>query len=61
MKVAIPFNRKELLSVIDSFIKLRYGSFESLLNLSVRDISEINIALESKAKEQQVEELLSGL
>lgn len=45
--------------VIDDLIELGFGSYESLINLTLRDISEIKKVRESKIQEAQVSRALS--
>ena len=58
MKLGRPFDRKQALMYIDKFIGLHYGSYSELIQLTVRDLAEIDIALDSKAKEAQISSLL---
>lgn len=58
MRMFKPFDRKELLMLIDTYIQKKYGTYKELISLTLRDLIEIGIAIESKEQEQQIAEAL---
>ena len=58
MKMFKPLDRKELLMLVDTYIQQKYGTYKELISLTLRDLVEIGIAIESKEQEQQIAEAL---
>ena len=43
---------------LDSFIKLGYGSYKELVELTVRDLVELEIIIKSKQDEEKISKVL---
>ena len=55
-----PFDRKDFFMNIGYYIEKGWGSYKELISLSMRDISEIKIGIESKMQEEQIAKALNG-
>lgn len=55
-----PFDRKKFLMDIGDYIKAGWGTYKELINLTIRDISEIKIGIESRQQEDQLSEIGLG-
>lgn len=56
-----PFSRLNFYENIDFYIEKGWGSYNDLINMTVKDFVEIRIGLESKAKKKKLEESLGGI
>ena len=54
------FDRKRFLQYLEGFIQRGYGSYKELISLSMRDLIEIKISIESKQQEDQLNASLSS-
>ena len=54
MLMFVPFDRKRVLMTIDELIQKHYGSYKELITLTIKDLNEINIVLESKEAEEKL-------
>lgn len=54
------FDRKRFLQYLEGFIQRGYGSYKELISLSMRDLIEIKISIESKQQEDQLSNSLSS-
>ena len=45
---------------IGDYIKAGWGTYKELISLSIRDLSEIKIGIESREQEDQLAEALGG-
>lgn len=54
------FDRKRFLQYLEGFIQRGYGSYKELISLSMRDLIEIKISIESKQQEEQLNASLSN-
>ena len=55
-----PFNRKEFFMNLDYYVEKGWGTYTELINLSMRDIIEIKVGIESKMQEEKVAKSLGG-
>lgn len=60
MQYGKPFDRKDFFMNIGYYIEKGWGSYKELISLSMRDISEIKIGIESKMQEEQIAKALGG-
>ena len=60
MLLGRPFNRRDFFKDIDYYVKNCYGSYKELISLTIRDISELKIGIQSKQQEQDLEKALLG-
>lgn len=60
MQYGKPFDRKDFFMNIGYYIKKGWGSYKELISLSLRDISEIKIGIESKQQEEMLEKALGS-
>lgn len=51
---------KDILYEIDTLVKLGYGSYKDLVELSVREIRDIKIVIKSKEQERALKESTSN-
>ena len=56
-----PFDRKKTLCSLEFYVEHHWGSYEELINLTVKDLREIKIAVESNRQEEQIEQIRGGL
>ena len=56
-----PFSRLNFLKNISYYIEKGWGSYNDLINMTVKDFVEIRIGLESKMNEEKIEKSLGGL
>ena len=55
MLLGKPFDRKRLFMLFEYYISKGWGSFEELCNLTMYDLREIQIAIESRRQEEKLE------
>ena len=55
-----PFDRKQFLMNIGSYIEKGYGSYNEILQMSIRDILEIKVGIVSKEQEEELSKALGG-
>ena len=55
-----PFDRKDFFMNIGYYIEKGWGSYKELISLSMRDIAEIKIGIESKQQEDMLSKALGG-
>jgi hypothetical protein len=55
-----PFNRKDFFMNIGYYIEKGWGSYKELISLSMRDIAEIKIGIESRQQEDMLSKALGG-
>lgn len=60
MQYGKPFDRKDFFMNISYYVERGWGSYKELISLSMRDISEIKIGIESKMQEEQIAKALGG-
>jgi hypothetical protein len=60
MQYGKPFDRKDFFMNIGYYIEKGWGTYKELISLSMRDISEIKIGIESKMQEEQLAKALGG-
>lgn len=60
MQYGKPFDRKDFFMNIGYYIEKGWGTYKELISLSMRDISEIKIGIESKMQEEQIAKALGG-
>ena len=60
MLLGRPFNRRDFFKDIEYNVKNDYGSYKELISLTIRDISELKIGIQSKQQEQDLEKALLG-
>lgn len=60
MQYGKPFDRKDFFMNIGYYIEKGWGSYKELISLSLRDISEIKIGIESKQQEEMLEKALGS-
>lgn len=60
MQYGKPFDRKDFFMNIGYYIEHGWGSYTELINLTMRDISEIKIGIESKMQEEQIAKALGS-
>ena len=53
-----PFNRKKFLMEIGDYIKEGWGTYTELIQLTMRDLREIKIGIESRQQEEQLSKAL---
>lgn len=56
-----PFNRREFFKSVSYYIEKGYGTYNDMLSMSMRDIIEIKVGLESKQQEKQLADSLGDL
>ena len=60
MQYGKPFDRKDFFMNIGYYIEKGWGTYKELISLSMRDIAEIKIGIESKMQEEQLAKALGG-
>ena len=60
MQYGKPFDRKDFFMNIGYYIEKGWGTYKELISLSMRDISEIKIGIESRLQEDQLSKSLGG-
>lgn len=58
MKLGSPFDRKTALILITTFVERGYGSYNELIDLTMKDLIELQIAIDSREKEKQLREII---
>ena len=56
-----PFSRLNFLKNVSYYIENGWGSYNELINMTVKDFIEIRIGLESKMNEEKIEKSLGGM
>ena len=56
-----PFSRLSFYENINYYIEKGWGSYNDLINMTVRDFVEIRIGLESRANRDKLEKSLNGI
>ena len=54
-----PFDRRDFLKGISTYVEKGWGSYTELIQLSMKDFIEIKIGLESKINEEKIDQSLS--
>lgn len=55
-----PFDRRDFLKNVSYYVEKGWGSYNELIDLSMKDFIEIKIGLESKAMEEKIDESTSS-
>ena len=55
-----PFSRKRFLMEVGDYIKAGWGSYSELIQLTMYDLREIRIGIESRQQEEKLLQALGG-
>ena len=60
MQYGKPFDRKKFIMDLVDYVEKGWGTYKELISLSIRDIAEIKIGIESRMQEEQLAKALGG-